>query len=213
MLFRVPTTSLLVNLGSSVEKLSIQCSRGFKNAPRNYCQKAEKTVNGIPYKNLTVGIPKETFLNEKRVAISPAAVANLIKKGFNVSVEKDAGIEAKFTNSDYETAGAKILSAQDAFKSDIVLKVRAPTDKELPLFKDNATLISFLYPKQNQDRGEKGATQNLNAFAMDMIPRISRAQVFDALSSMANIAGYKAVIEAANNFGRFFTGMSEYLID
>lgn len=206
MLFRVPTTSLLVNLGSSVEKLSIQCSRGFKNAPRNYCQKAEKTVNGIPYKNLTVGIPKETFLNEKRVAISPAAVANLIKKGFNVSVEKDAGIEAKFTNSDYETAGAKILSAQDAFKSDIVLKVRAPTDKELPLFKDNATLISFLYPKQNQDLVEKLATHNLNAFAMDMIPRISRAQVFDALSSMANIAGYKAVIEAANHFGRFFTG-------
>lgn len=209
MLYRVPTTSLLVNLGSSVEKLSIQCSRGFKNAPRSYCQKAqkaEKVITGIPYKKLTVGVPKEIFPNEKRVAISPAAVANLVKKGFNVNVEKDAGLEAKFTNNDYEKAGAKVMSTSDAFKSDIVLKVRAPNDKELPLFKDNATLISFLYPKQNPDLVEKLAAHKLNAFAMDMIPRISRAQVFDALSSMANIAGYKAVVEAANNFGRFFTG-------
>ncbi|XP_071142240.1 NAD(P) transhydrogenase, mitochondrial-like [Mytilus edulis] len=206
MLFRVKTASLLVNLGNSVEKLSISCSRGFKNAPRNYCNKAEGAVPGIPYKNLTVGVPKEIFPNEKRVAISPTAVVNLVKKGFTVNIEKDAGVEAKFTNAELEKAGAKIMAKNDVFQSDIVLKVRAPEVSELPLFKDNATLISFLYPKQNAELVEQLAQHKLNSFAMDMIPRISRAQVFDALSSMANIAGYKSVVEAANNFGRFFTG-------
>ncbi|XP_063407103.1 NAD(P) transhydrogenase, mitochondrial-like isoform X2 [Mytilus trossulus] len=206
MLFRVKTASLLVNLGNSVEKLSISCSRGFKHAPRNYCNKAEGAVPGIPYKNLTVGVPKEIFPNEKRVAISPTAVVNLVKKGFTVNIEKDAGVEAKFTNAELEKAGAKIMAKNDVFQSDIVLKVRAPEASELPLFKDNATLISFLYPKQNPELVEQLAQYKLNSFAMDMIPRISRAQVFDALSSMANIAGYKSVVEAANNFGRFFTG-------
>ncbi|XP_076083542.1 NAD(P) transhydrogenase, mitochondrial-like [Mytilus galloprovincialis] len=206
MLFRGKTASLLVNLGNSVEKLSISCSRGFKHAPRNYCNKAEGAVPGIPYKNLTVGIPKEIFPNEKRVAISPTAVVNLVKKGFTVNIEKDAGVEAKFTNAELEKAGAKIMAKNDVFQSDIVLKVRAPEVSELPLFKDNATLISFLYPKQNAELVEQLAQHKLNSFAMDMIPRISRAQVFDALSSMANIAGYKSVVEAANNFGRFFTG-------
>lgn len=207
MLFRVKTASLLVNLGNSVEKLSISCSRGFKHAPRNYCNKVEKdAVPGIPYKNLTVGVPKEIFPNEKRVAISPTAVVNLVKKGFTVNIEKDAGVEAKFTNAELEKAGAKILPKNDVFQSDIVLKVRAPEVSELPMFKDNATLISFLYPKQNPELVEQLAQHKLNSFAMDMIPRISRAQVFDALSSMANIAGYKSVVEAANNFGRFFTG-------
>lgn len=208
MLFRFKTSSLLVNLSANVEKISIQCSRGFKHAPRVYCQKAEGAVPGIPYKNLTVGVPKEVFSNEKRVAISPAAVANLVKKGFTVNIEKDAGVESKFTNADFENAGAKVTSTSDAFKSDIVLKVRAPEVKELSLFKDNATLISFLYPKQNPDLVNELAKHNITSFAMDMIPRISRAQVFDALSSMANIAGYKAVIEASNNFGRFFTGIN-----
>lgn len=211
MLFRVKTASLLVNLGNSVEKLSISCSRGFKNAPRNYCNKAEGAVPGIPYKNLTVGVPKEIFPNEKRVAISPTAVVNLVKKGFTVNIEKDAGVEAKFTNAELEKAGAKIMAKNDVFQSDIVLKVRAPEVSELPLFKDNATLISFLYPKQNAELVEQLAQHKLNSFAMDMIPRISRAQVFDALSSMANIAGYKSVVEAANNFGRFFTGI-EYIV-
>ncbi|XP_052085819.1 NAD(P) transhydrogenase, mitochondrial-like [Mytilus californianus] len=207
MLFRVKTASLLVNLGNSVEKLSISCSRGFKHAPRNYCNKVEKdAVPGIPYKNLTVGVPKEIFPNEKRVAISPTAVVNLVKKGFTVNIEKDAGVEAKFTNAELEKAGAKIMPKNDVFQADIVLKVRAPEVSELPLFKDNATLISFLYPKQNPELVEQLAQHKLNSFAMDMIPRISRAQVFDALSSMANIAGYKSVVEAANNFGRFFTG-------
>ncbi|XP_060073856.1 NAD(P) transhydrogenase, mitochondrial-like [Ylistrum balloti] len=200
-------TALFLNLGGNVRKLSLQCTRGFRQAAKQYCQKVEeKTIAGTPYKNLTIGVPREQFPNEKRVALSPAAVANLTKKGFNVNVEKGAGLEAKFLDSDYEASGAKITSVNDAFKSDIVLKVRAPEVSEIPNFKDNATLISFVYPKQNADLVQQLTSKKLNVFAMDMVPRISRAQVFDALSSMANIAGYKAVVEAANNFGRFFTG-------
>ena len=204
---RIRSTAILADIGGHVQKLSIRCSRGFKNAPRNFCQKAEKApVEGTPYKNLTVGIPKERFPNEHRVAIAPTAVATLVKKGFNVNIEDGAGVDAKFTNADFEAAGAKIKSQKDTFQSDIVLKVRAPLEKEINLFKPNATLISFLYPAQNPALVEQLNNAKLTTFAMDKVPRISRAQVFDALSSMANISGYKAVIEAANNFGRFFTG-------
>lgn len=208
MLFRAcQGTALVLNLGGNARKLSVQSIRGFRKSAKQYCQKVEeKPIVGVPYKNLTIGVPKETFLNEKRVALSPVAVANLTKKGFNVNVEKGAGLEAKFLDSDYEASGAKMTSLQDAFQSDIVLKVRAPAESEIPHFKDNSTLISFVYPKQNTELVQKLTSKKLNVFAMDMVPRISRAQVFDALSSMANMAGYKAVIEAANNFGRFFTG-------
>lgn len=126
---------------------------------------------------------------------------------FKVNIEENAGSESKFSNADYEAAGAKVTSAANAFKSDIILKVRAPSDLEVSNFQANNTLISFLYPGQNQDLIKKLGDRQMTVFAMDCIPRISRAQVFDALSSMANIAGYKAVVEAANNFGRFFTGI------
>ena len=205
---RIQSAAALADLGCHIQKLSIRCSRGFKNAARNYCAKAEeKAPLGTPYKNLTIGIPKERFPNERRVAVHPAAVATLTKKGYNVSVEDGAGAEAKFTNKDYEEAGAKIKPQKDAFQADIVLKVRAPLEAELNLFKPNTTLISYLYPTQNTKLVEQLNKKNLTTFAMDKVPRISRAQVFDALSSMANISGYKAVVEAANNFGRFFTGM------
>ena len=95
---------------------------------------------------------------------------------------------------------------QDVFNSDILLKVRGPLTEEVGKFRDNGTLISFLYPAQNKELVDQLAQRNMTVFAMDCVPRISRAQVFDALSSMANIAGYKSVVEAANNFGRFFTG-------
>ena len=209
---RLRSTAILADLGCHVQKLSLRCSRGFKNAPRNYCQKAEEKVLGVPYKNLSVGIPKERFPNEQRVAISPSAVALLVKKGFTVNIEDGAGMEAKFTNADFEAAGAKILGQKEAFQSDIVLKVRAPLEKEVGLLKPNSTLISFLYPAQNTALVEQLNNRKVNSFAMDKVPRISRAQVFDALSSMANISGYKAVVEAANNFGRFFTGIVELLI-
>lgn len=121
-------------------------------------------------------------------------------------VEDGAGAEAKFSNAEYEASGAVVKGRGEAFNSDIVLKVRAPSLEEVQLLRKGANLVSFLYPAQNKDLLEKLGAQEVTTFAVDCIPRISRAQVFDALSSMANIAGYKAVIEAANNFGRFFTG-------
>ncbi|XP_048006335.1 NAD(P) transhydrogenase, mitochondrial-like [Leguminivora glycinivorella] len=165
------------------------------------------TVPGVPYKKLTVGIPKEIWNEERRVAVVPAVVSKLVKKGFSVNVEDNAGFSANFNNKLYEEAGAKITSTKDTFQqSDIVLKVRPLLDNELPNVRDESTLISFLYPAQNQDLIKKLAGKKINAFAMDCVPRISRAQAFDALSSMANVAGYRAVIEAAANFPRFFSG-------
>ncbi|XP_058814012.1 NAD(P) transhydrogenase, mitochondrial-like [Topomyia yanbarensis] len=168
--------------------------------------KPATAVTGIPYKNLVIGVPKERWVNERRVAVTPAVTATLVKKGFNVNVEAGAGLDAKFRDAEYVSAGANIVEKGKVFKSDIVLKVRQPLDDEIGALKENATLISFLYPTQNKNLIDKLAQRKLTAFAMDAIPRISRAQVFDALSSMANISGYRAVIEAANHFPRFFTG-------
>lgn len=174
---------------------------------RRYCSKAEEVIAGTPYNKLTIGVPREIFRNEKRVALTPAAVATLTKKGFNVTVEENAGLEAKFLNEQYVESGAQIVDRQKAFNSDLVLKVRAPASDELAQLKARSNLISFLYPAQNKQLIDELAKKDMTVFAMDAIPRVSRAQVFDALSSMANIAGYKAVVEAANNFGRFFTGI------
>lgn len=173
---------------------------------RRYCASTEKPPPGISYSKLTIGVPKETFLNEKRVALSPAAVKLLTKEGFNVVIEDGAGSLAKFSNAEYEASGAQVKPQSDVFVSDIVLKVRAPSTEEVGKLKAGSNLISFLYPAQNSELIDQLAAAKVTTFAMDCIPRISRAQVFDALSSMANIAGYKAVIEAANHFGRFFTG-------
>eukprot|EP00106_Octopus_bimaculoides_P007742 XP_014775184.1 PREDICTED: NAD(P) transhydrogenase, mitochondrial-like [Octopus bimaculoides] len=205
MLLRLHQTALLAgNLGSSVLKLSARCSRGLKTTACRFS--SEGTVPGTPYKNLSIGIPKEIFPNERRVAVSPASVATLTKKGFKVTIEENAGTEAKFMNDDYASSGAAIVDKSAIYKNDFILKVRSPLPEEVPLFQDNTTLISFLYPAQNKELVDLMAKKKLTVFAMDCVPRISRAQVFDALSSMANIAGYKAVLEAANNFGRFFTG-------
>merc|ERR1711963_1219054 len=167
---------------------------------------AETTIVGTPYSQLSIGVPKETFGGEKRVALTPAVVTNLCKKGFNINIEDGAGTESQFRNIDYETAGAKIVDSNAAFQSDIVLKVRQPSKEEVPKFKEGGTLYSFLYPAQNKDLIDELAKQKITAFGMDCVPRISRAQVFDALSSMGNISGYRAVVEASNHFGRFFTG-------
>lgn len=162
----------------------------------------------VPYANLTVGVPRETFANERRVAISPQNVALLKKKGFGrVLVERGAGTEADFPDEAYEKAGAIIVDPGSIWAAaDILLKVRGPNLTEIDRLKEGATIISFLQPAQNKDIVERLAARKVTSFAMDMVPRISRAQVFDALSSMANIAGYKAVLEASNNFGRFLTG-------
>ena len=196
---------------SSLKGYKLWCGGGHIHASyRQFCSKtareAASAPKGTPYTNLTIGVPKESFHNERRVALSPAAVQALTKVGYNVVVEEGAGAEAKFSNKEYENSGAAIKSKSEVFGSDIVLKVRAPSLEEIGLLKERGNLISFLYPAQNKDIIEKLAERKVTALAMDCVPRISRAQVFDALSSMANIAGYKGVIEAANNFGRFFTG-------
>ncbi|RYO80833.1 hypothetical protein DL764_009843 [Monosporascus ibericus] len=161
-----------------------------------------------PYSNLVVGVPRETFANERRVAITPQNVALLKKKGFKqIFVERGAGVEAGFLDDAYEKAGAKLVDTGGVWPTaDIVLKVRGPNLTEIDHLKEGATIISMLQPAQNKDLVTRLASRKATAFAMDMIPRISRAQVFDALSSMANIAGYKAVLEASNTFGRFLTG-------
>ncbi|KAK7420211.1 hypothetical protein QQX98_002864 [Neonectria punicea] len=161
-----------------------------------------------PYAALTVGVPKEIYPGERRVALTPANVALLKKKGFGkVLVERGAGSAAEFLDLAYEQAGAILVDSSQVWSNaDIVLKVRGPELGEVDAIKERQTIISFLQPAQNKDLVEKIAARKATTFAMDMVPRISRAQVFDALSSMANIAGYKAVLEASNVFGRFLTG-------
>ena len=162
-----------------------------------------------PYSDLVVGVPTEVFPGERRVAITPANVALLLKKGYGqVLVQRGAGSQADFLDDAYKAAGATLVDgAGDVWKgADIVLKVRSLAEEELASVRQKQTVISFMQLAQNKDLVRAMADKGATSFAMDMIPRISRAQVFDALSSMANIAGYKAVLEASNNFGRFFTG-------
>lgn len=153
-----------------------------------------------------IGIPKERLTNEARVAATPQTVGQLLKLGFTVSVEQGAGHAAHFEDQAFIDAGAIIQNTQDIWQNDLILKFHAPTDDEISLMKEGATLISYIYPAQHKELLEKLATKNINVMAMDCVPRISRAQSLDALSSMSNIAGYRSVIEAANQFGRFFTG-------
>ena len=157
---------------------------------------------------MKIGIPNEIYPGENRVATTPEVAQQLIKLGYDVAIESGAGDSANFSDAAYREAGATI---QDDSKSlyeeaDIIFKVRAPEEKEVPLLTKGKTLISFIWPAQNEDLMKQLADQNITVLAMDSVPRISRAQKMDALSSMANIAGYRAVIEAAENFGRFFTG-------
>ena len=155
---------------------------------------------------MKIAIPKESQSGETRVACTPATVPLLQKLGFEVAVERGAGEAAGFTDAAYEAAGASIAAAAEIWKSPLVYKVNPPNDKELAKLKVGQTLVSFLYPRQNEELVQKLTDKKVNALAMDMVPRISRAQALDALSSMANISGYRAVIEAANAFGRFFNG-------
>jgi NAD(P) transhydrogenase subunit alpha len=157
---------------------------------------------------LKIGTPKEIFPGENRVAMTPESAKQLQKLGFTCLVQSGAGTAAGFSDQAYEEAGVEIVkTAATLWKnSDIVTKVRQPDDKELGYLTKDKTLISFFNPGSNADGLEKAKESGANVIAMEMVPRISRAQKMDALSSMANIAGYRAVIEAGNNFGRFFTG-------
>ncbi|KAL7447544.1 hypothetical protein ACHAXM_010822 [Skeletonema potamos] len=169
--------------------------------------KDDEKPKGIPYSKLTVGVPKEHFPREKRVAATPESVSKLVQPGFNVLIEKGAGLSSHFSDADYASAGAKIVEADEVWKnSDIVMKLRPPTTEEASKLEDR-TLISFIYPAQNKELVQQLQDQKATAFAMDCIPRtLSRGQTYDALSSQANITGYRAVIEASNEFGRFFAG-------
>ena len=156
----------------------------------------------------TIGVPKETWPGEKRVATVPEAVEKLIKLGFRVAVESGAGDASNFSDDAYRAAGAEVIAGAANLwaASDIVFKVRGPGADEIGMMRTGGTLVSFIWPAQNPDLLKQLAAKKATVLAMDSVPRISRAQKLDALSSMANIAGYRAVIEAAHHFGRFFTG-------
>jgi NAD(P) transhydrogenase subunit alpha len=157
---------------------------------------------------MRIGVPKEIQDGEKRVATTPDIVEKLRKLGFSVAVESGAGEAANYSDAEYKAAGAEIVADADALwsGSEIIFKVRAPASSEISRVKPSHTVVSFVWPGQNPDLLKSLAATNANILAIDCVPRISRAQKLDALSSMANIAGYRAVIEAAHHFGRFFTG-------
>jgi NAD(P) transhydrogenase subunit alpha len=159
--------------------------------------------------SLTIGVPRETYAGEKRVATVPEVVEKLLKLGFAVRVETGAGAGANFSDETYQAAGAQIAgsAAELLDSSDIVFKVRAPATEEIALMRPGSTLVSFIWPAQNPQLMQQLADRKLTVLAIDSLPRqLSRAQKMDALTSMASISGYRAVIEAANAFGRFFNG-------
>ncbi|MBW7570198.1 MULTISPECIES: Re/Si-specific NAD(P)(+) transhydrogenase subunit alpha [Succinivibrio] len=155
---------------------------------------------------MLIGIPKESLHGETRVAATPDTVGKLLKLGFEVAVQSGAGALASFDDDAYVKAGAKIVKEKEVYAADILFKLNAPTDAEIELMHEGQTLVSFIRPAQNEELVNKLNAKKVTVLAMDMVPRISRAQSLDALSSTANISGYRAVIEAAHAFGRFFTG-------
>uniref|UniRef100_A0A8C4F168 proton-translocating NAD(P)(+) transhydrogenase n=1 Tax=Dicentrarchus labrax TaxID=13489 RepID=A0A8C4F168_DICLA len=177
--------------------------RHFRTFPVLWDQKASR---GVLYKEVMVGVPKETLQNERRVALSPAGVEALVKQGFQVQVESGAGEESKFSDQHYKDAGASITDVKGALGSDLVLKVQStllnfsPSLSEINLLKPNSTLVSFIYPAQNPELMAKLSERQSTVLAMDQVPRVTIAQGYDALSSMANIAG-PAALEQFKSFG------------
>lgn len=159
-------------------------------------------------RDVKIGTPTEVEVGENRVAMTPDSARQLQKLGYDCLIESGAGQKAGFADALYEEAGVTVVETADALwsQSDIIAKVRIPTADELDRLTPEKTLITFFNPGGNAEGLEKAKEKGANVIAMEMVPRISRAQKMDALSSMANIAGYRAVIEAGNNFGRFFTG-------
>ncbi|HEX5100542.1 MAG TPA: Re/Si-specific NAD(P)(+) transhydrogenase subunit alpha [Polyangiaceae bacterium] len=162
---------------------------------------------------MKIGVPKEIRPGERRVAATPESVSRLVKLGFEVAIQTNAGQGGAFEDAEYEKAGATLVaSARELWaQADIVLKVQPPESNaelghEADLLRESGVLVSFLWPAKNKELVEKLATRKATVLAMDQVPRVTRAQKMDALSSMANIAGYRAVIEAASFYGRFFTG-------
>ena len=166
-----------------------------------------------PKQSKKIGVPKEIYPGERRVAATPTTVKKLQKLGFDVLIENGAGADANFNNEVYQAEGCEIVNtaAELWARADVIIKVQPPQDHpngqhEADMLGAHKSLISFVWPAQNKELVDRLSNRHATVLAMDAIPRISRAQKMDALSSMANIAGYRAVIEAANHFGRFFTG-------
>jgi len=158
---------------------------------------------------LTIGVPRETAAGEKRVATVPEVVEKLIKLGFSVALESGAGTAANFSDESYRAAGAEVFDTATKLwaAADVVFKVRAPTAEEVALMHEGQTLISFVWPAQNAELMQQLAARKVTVLAIDSLPRmLSRAQKMGALTSMAGISGYRAVVEAAGAFGRFFNG-------
>ena len=155
---------------------------------------------------MKLGIVSEIRAEERRVAASPAVVGKWVKGGWEVQVERGAGSAASYPDAQYEAAGAAIVDRATAWHADIVLKLRPPLDEEVAQLREGGTLVSYIQPAESAALVDALAARKATVLAIDQVPRISRAQKMDALSSMANISGYRAVIEAANRFGSFFTG-------
>ncbi|MEJ2104544.1 MAG: NAD(P) transhydrogenase subunit alpha, partial [Ignavibacteriaceae bacterium] len=160
---------------------------------------------------MVIAVPREVLPGENRVACVPDVASKLIKSGFQVQVEKDAGLNAGYTNEMYEKAGAKVVNLNELYSSaDIVIKVQRPLDhpdagkNELDLFKAGTLLITFLYPLNYPELAKRCAEKKINVISMDRIPRTTLAQKMDALSSQANIAGYKSVVMCADTLGKIF---------
>lgn len=153
---------------------------------------------------MVLGVLKEIKEHERRVALTPEVVKLLIKKGFQVQVESDAGLGSNFSNQDYSAAGAEVVDKEQALGADVILKVNSPSLEEAAAFKSQAVSISLLYPYTQPELIDLLNKGKVTSFAMDAVPRISRAQKMDALSSQANLAGYKSVIMGANALGKIF---------
>ena len=156
---------------------------------------------------ISVGVPKETGKGETRVAATPDSVKRLVKYGFDINVEEGAGLSAGFRDEDYDVAGAKIVSSTDVWANQLVTKVAPPTEHESSILQSGAMIVSLLEPYRNAQLLERFAHGKVDALALEAIPRTSRAQAMDVLSSQAGIAGYRAVLEAAQHYGRFFPMM------
>ena len=157
---------------------------------------------------MIIGIPKETKFKENRVSITPAIAKDLIKQGFQVQVEAGAGLNSYFSDENYKEAGATLTDKNTVYASDIVLKVNAPQSEEVALMKKGGILMSFMWAATNPELVSACEKAGISAFSMDAVPRISRAQKMDALSSQANLAGYKAVIMCADTLGKVFPMMT-----
>lgn len=157
---------------------------------------------------MIIGVPKETKFKENRVALTPDVVKDMVKKGYTVQIESGAGLNSYYNDEAYTNAGAKICTKQEAYASDVIVKVNAPSAEEITSIKKEAILISLMWAGSNPELVAQCANAGISAFSLDAVPRISRAQKMDVLSSQANLGGYKAVILAADHIGKIFPMMT-----